>query len=119
MAENEGIPTQWKDMQYLVHRIYHDYNSKIDQTGGAPEFEAHSEYEGSDPYRQDVSRFPEMFKSYGENYDLYERARNKFQTETPGVQKSESPFKREMPKDMGPWDKKFDDFMPRFRGTGP
>jgi hypothetical protein len=54
---------------------------------------------------------------YTENFDQYERVKKRFETESPLQEQSESPFTRKMPKDMSPWEKKYDDHMPRFTGT--
>ena len=69
------------------------------------------------PYEQDLTHYPEVFKVYQENYDRYDKVKKRFETEEPLVEQGESPFTRRMPKDMSPWEKKYEDFMPRFTGT--
>ena len=52
---------------------------------------------------------------YQENYDRYEKVKKRFETEKPFEEQSESPFTRKIPKDLSPWEKKYDD-KPRFTG---
>lgn len=63
-----------------------------------------------------MSLYPELYKMYGENFDRYERAKRKFETEPMGEPCEEGPLKFRQTKNMDPWTKKYDDFMPRFTG---
>ena len=69
------------------------------------------------PYEQDLSHYPEVFKQYQENYARFDAAKKKFETEEPFVEQGESPFTRKTPKDMSPWEKKYDTVMPKYNGT--
>ncbi len=53
---------------------------------------------------------------YTENYDRIEKLRERFENEPILEEAGESHFKRRMPKDMSPWEKKYDEFMPKFTG---
>lgn len=79
----------------------------------------HNTQRGWNPYEQDLSLYPELFKIYGENMDRFERAKRKFETEELGKNASDGPLKRRAPNVMDPWTKKYDDFMPRYTGAGP
>ncbi|CAI2373490.1 unnamed protein product [Moneuplotes crassus] len=68
------------------------------------------------PYEQDLSRFPEIFKMYGENFDRYEQVKKRFETEQPGEQMGEHPINPQKPTDQSPWEKRYDDYMPRHKG---
>lgn len=54
---------------------------------------------------------------YQENYDRFEKIKKKFETEEELKEQGESPFKRKLPKDMSPWEKRYDDLMPKYTGT--
>ena len=65
-----------------------------------------------------MTHYPEVFKQYQENYKAYETAKKKFEDEDELEEAGESPFTRKLPRDMSPWEKKYDDYMPKFTGTG-
>lgn len=69
------------------------------------------------PYEQDMSAYPEVFKMYNENFERWDEIKNKFENEKPLREGPESHFERKIPKDQSPWEKKYDDFMPKFTGT--
>ena len=58
-----------------------------------------------------------MFKKYQENYERYDKVKARFENEDVLEDAGEGPFKRRLPKDMSPWEKKYDTMMPRFTGT--
>ena len=58
-----------------------------------------------------------MFRKYQENYDKYDKQKLAYEKENPLEEQGEAPFQRRLPKDMSPWEKKYDDLMPRFTGT--
>ena len=64
-----------------------------------------------------MSQYPEVFKKYQENYEKYDKVKERFATEDPRAEQGPSPFEKKMPKDMSPWEKKFDTTMPRYTGT--
>ena len=64
-----------------------------------------------------MSSYPEVFKMYQENYEKYDRVKERFANENPLREQGDTPYKRTMPKDMAPWEKKWDDLMPRYTGT--
>jgi hypothetical protein len=41
----------------------------------------------------------------------------KFANENPMEENGEDHFTRKLPKDMSPWEKKYEDIMPRYTGT--
>jgi hypothetical protein len=83
-----------------------------------PAWEKDSHIKTYSPYEQDMTNYPEIYKIYGQNYDRYERAKKKFYEEDEAVIKQgEDLFTREKPKDMSPWEKKYDMLMPKFTGT--
>jgi hypothetical protein len=69
------------------------------------------------PYEQDLSNYPEVFRQYQENYEAYDKVKAKFENEDPMQEMTEDPFKKRLPKDMSPWEKKYEDIMPRYTGT--
>lgn len=112
-----GMPTTHEDFDYIEHRVYHDYVGTVDYDIRDP---AHSEGSFNKawiPYEQDMTHYPEVFKQYQENYDRYEKVKRRFETEEPYQEQGDSPFTRRIPKDLSPWEKKYDDLMPRYTGT--
>lgn len=69
------------------------------------------------PYEQDLSRFPEIFKMYGENFERYEEVKKRFDTEAPGEQMGEHPINPQKPTDQSPWEQRYDNYQQRHRGT--
>ncbi len=69
------------------------------------------------PYEQDLTNYPEVFRQYQENYKAYDRVTERFENEDRMEEQGEEPFTRKLPKDMSPWEKKYDDLMPRYTGT--
>jgi hypothetical protein len=41
----------------------------------------------------------------------------RFDNENPLEEQGDEPFTRRLPKDMTPWEQKYDNVMPRFTGT--
>jgi len=116
-AAEIGMPVTSDDLDYIEHRVYHDYVGTVDYDVRDP---AHSE--GSFdrswlPYEQDLTKYPEVFRQYQENYARFDNLKQRFETEQPFVEQGESPFTRRMPKDMSPWEKRYDDVMPKYNGT--
>jgi hypothetical protein len=69
------------------------------------------------PYEQDMTHYPEVFKMYQENYAKYDKVEKRIRTDDPFEEEGGNPFKRQPVKDMSPWEKKYDDLMPRYTGT--
>jgi SPX domain protein involved in polyphosphate accumulation len=63
-----------------------------------------------------MTHYPEVFKQYSENYDRYEKIKKRFEDETHFEEQGESPFTRKLPKDMSPWEKRYDELMPKYTG---
>lgn len=72
---------------------------------------------GWTPYEQDLSQYPEVFKKYQENYAKYDKVKERFEKEDPLEDNGEGPFVRRLPKDMSPWEKKYDTLLPRYTGA--
>jgi len=58
-----------------------------------------------------------VFKKYQENYDRYDKVKARFETEDIMEDQGENPFKRQLPKDMSPWEKKYDTMITRSTRT--
>ena len=112
-----GMPSTHEDFEYIEHRIYHDYVASIDFDKDDPNHQYKSWERNWTPYEQDLSNYPEVFQRYQENYERYDKQKTKFENENPLEEQGDSIFKKELPKDMSPWEKKYDDLMPRFTGT--
>ena len=112
-----GMPVSHDDFEYIEHRIYHDYVSSVDWDLQDPNHERGEHKKRWTPYEHDLSAYPEVFKRYQENYDKYDQQKLTFQTENKLEEEGEDPFKRREPLDKSPWEKKYDDLMPRFTGT--
>ena len=112
-----GMPVTHEDFEYIEHRIYHDYVASADFDMDDPN---HAEGEAKrnwTPYEQDMSQYPEVFHKYQENYAKYDKLKDEFENENPMEEQGDEVFRRETPKDMSPWEKKYEDLMPRFTGT--
>ncbi len=105
-AKEIGLPVDKEDAQYVSDP--RDREMIIN--------EENTDERTWSPYEQDLSRFPEIFKMYGENFERYEQAKKRFDTEKKGEQFDEHPIHPKKPKDQSPWEKKYDDYMPRYRG---
>ena len=112
-----GVPITHEDLDYIEHRVYHDYVGTVDNDIRDPAHTEGSFDKAWLPYEQDMSQYPEVFRQYQENYDRFEKVKHRFETEKPGVEQGESPFTRKTPKDMSPWEKRYDDIMPKYSGT--
>lgn len=66
-------------MEYIEHRVYHDYVGTVDHDIRDPN---HSDdFKTWLPYEQDLSNYPEVFKMYQENYKRYDEIKAKFENE--------------------------------------
>jgi hypothetical protein len=112
-----GMPVTHDDMEYIEHRIYHDYVGSADFQMQDVNHEKGSATKKWTPYEQDLSSYPEVFRQYQENYAAYDQVKERFANENPLEEQGEDLFVKRMPKDMSPWEKKYEDIMPRFTGT--
>jgi SPX domain protein involved in polyphosphate accumulation len=64
-----------------------------------------------------LSQYPEVFKKYQENYEKYDQVKEKFENEDVMEEQAEGAFVKRLPKDMSPWETKYDMNMPRYTGT--
>jgi hypothetical protein len=105
-------------MEYIEHRIYHDYVGTVDFNMRDMNH-AEGEHEKKwTPYEQDLSKYPEVFrKQYSENFEAHDKANEKFANEDPMEEAGPAMFRKTVPRDMSPWEKKYDDIMPRYTGT--
>lgn len=111
------MPVTHEDFEYIEHRIYHEYVASADFGKYNPSHEKGSYKKKWTPYEQDLSHYPEVFKRYQENYEAYDEQQRRFDTENKLTEQGEDPFKKRIPKDMSPWENKYDDLKPRFTGT--
>jgi hypothetical protein len=112
-----GMPSSHDDMEYIEHRIYHDYVGTADFQMKDEGTEHGSYTKRWTPYEQDLSNYPEVFKKYQENYAAYDAVKERFENEDIMEEQGEGVFKKQLPKDMSPWEKKYDDVQPRYTGT--
>ena len=103
--KEEGLPFDYDDLEYISDPKWRDIK--------VPENRDERTW---NPYEQDLSKFPEIFKMYGENYERYEQVKERFENEKPGEQFGDPAIFPKKPKDQSPWEKKYDDYMPRYRG---
>jgi hypothetical protein len=112
-----GMPVTHDDLEYIEHRVYHDYVSTVDFDLKDINHNENSIDRSWVPYEQDLTQYPEVFKKYQENYDKYDKVKARFENEDPMEETGESAFAKKLPKDMSPWEKKYDLHMPRYTGT--
>lgn len=112
-----GMPVTHDDMEYIEHRIYHDYV-------GSADFQMNDHLHAKDshkkkwtPYEQDLSHYPEVFRQFQENYAAHDQVQARFDNENPLEEQGGDFFEKRLPKDMSPWEKKYEDIMPRYTGT--
>ena len=63
-----GMPVTHDDMEYIEHRVYHDYVATVDFDLREPGHEHNYRDRSWTPYEQDLTHYPEVFKKYQENY---------------------------------------------------
>ena len=117
MLSDHGVPTENRDIEHLEFWVFGDYDMGIDKDVEDPRMAADNDRKGWNPYEQDLTHYPEIFKVYGENFNRYENAKQHFENEKLGQQPVEGPLKFWMPTNMDPWTKKYDDFIPWYTGT--
>ena len=112
-----GMPVTHEDFEYIEHRIYHDYVASADFDMEDPNHAPGEMRKNWTPYEQDLSHYPEIFHKYQENYAKYDQLKAKTEAENPLEEQGDEIFSKEIPRDMSPWEKKYDDLMPRYTGT--
>ena len=112
-----GMPMTHDDLEYVEHRVYHDYVSTVDYDYASPTYEEGNFDKSWVPYEQDLSQYPEVFQKYRENYELFDKIKDKFDNEDPYEDQGENKFAKRIPTDMSPWETKFDTMLPRYTGT--
>lgn len=60
-AAEYGIPTTHDDLEYIEHRVYHDYVGTVDYDIKDPNHSEGGEFKAWLPYEQDLSNYPEVF----------------------------------------------------------
>ncbi len=70
-------------MEYIEHRIYHDYVGTVDHNINDPNHAEGSFDKAWLPYEQDLTHYPEVFKQYQENFKRYDEIKARFENETP------------------------------------
>ena len=112
-----GLPQTHEDLDYIEHRVYHDYVGTVDYDIPDPNHSYGSETKTWIPYEQDLTHYPEVFHQYQENYKRWDEVKTKFENEPRLKEQGESPFTRKLPKDMSPWEAKYDMIMPKYNGS--
>ena len=112
-----GMPITHEDLEYIEHRVYHDYVGTVDYEIKDPNHSENSLTRSWQPYEQDLSQYPEVFKKYQENYQKYNDIKTRFENEDLMEEQADGMFKRRHPKNMAPWETKFDTLLPRYKGT--
>ena len=63
-----GMPITHEDLEYIEHRVYHDYVGSVEYGIQEPNVMENANTRSWVPYEQDLSQYPEVFKKYQENY---------------------------------------------------
>lgn len=61
-----------------------DYDMGVDKDVNDPRMNPDNDKKGWNPYEQDLSLYPEIYKVYGENFDRFEKAKHYFENEKLG-----------------------------------
>lgn len=64
MLGDVGMPVTHDDLDYIEHRIYHDYVGTVDFDLNDPNHAEGSFDKAWVPYEQDLTHYPEVFKQY-------------------------------------------------------
>lgn len=112
-----GMPITHEDMEYIEHRVYHDYVGSVEYGIKEANIMEGGLAKSWQPYEQDLSAYPEVFKKYQENYQKYDDVKERFENEDLMQEQGDGMFVRRTPKNMSPWETKFDTLLPRYKGT--
>lgn len=116
VLKDMGLPFEDDDMEYMENRVSSQYNmDALNPNFYSPLTAPDSDERTWDPYEQDLSRYPEIFKMYGENYDRYEKVKKKFENEEKGKPFGEPAVTPKKSNDQSPWEKKYFDHMPGYK----
>lgn len=74
-VQEYGVPMTHDDLDYIEHRVYHDYVGTVDYDIRDPQHSADSHDKTWLPYEQDMSQYPEVFRQYQENYKRFEEVK--------------------------------------------
>lgn len=77
------MPVTHDDLDYIEHRVYHDYVGTVDYNMQDPNHTEGSFDKAWIPYEQELTHYPEVFKVYQENYAKYEKVKQRFENEKP------------------------------------
>lgn len=77
------MPVTHDDLEYIEHRVYHDYVGTVDYGLKDPNLNPDGPNASNLPYEQDLSQYPEIFKKYQENYEKYDAVTERFANEDP------------------------------------
>lgn len=112
-----GMPHDMDDMEFLEHRVISQYGHDVtDPRISDTIFSQDHWTKDYNPYHQDMSRYPEIYKMYGENYERYEKVKARFENEDKGAQMEEPAIIPRKPADQSPWEKRYDDNFYKYRG---
>ena len=90
-----GFPSTHEDLEYIEHRIYHDYVGTVDYDMRDPNHAPGAGSKTWTPYEQDYSHYPEVFrKHYQENYAKYDEVKERFANENPLEESGPDMFRR-------------------------
>jgi hypothetical protein len=70
-----GVPLTHDDLDYIEHRVYHDYVGTVDYDIRDPNHTAGEGEKAWLPYEQDMTQYPEVFRQYQENYARFEQVK--------------------------------------------
>lgn len=117
LFHEDGLPVDDDDMEYLENRVFSRYAPDISHFNSPDTVTEENQDEQTwNPFEQDLSNYPEIFKMYGENYERYQQVKDQFDNEAPGQQHGEPSIIPKMPKDQTPWTNKYDEYMPKYTG---
>ncbi len=113
-----GLTEHFEDIEDLEMRVHDDQlDNSLEMNLPLQETEPDNLTRGNTPYEQDLSKYPEIFHQYQENYDRFEDANRKFDTEPKGQPVSQTEPVGNPLKDHARYKKKYDVDAPRFTGT--
>lgn len=91
------MPVTHDDLQYIEHRVYHDYVGTVDFDLRDPSMTENSFDRSWTPYEQDLTQYPEVFKKYQENYEGYENLKLKLENDDLNEEQGEPAFMKKLP----------------------
>lgn len=117
LLSDSGLPLDEEDHEYIEHRVLSPHKMDlVDYDFDDPNLREDTQDQTYNPYQQDFTKFPEILQMYGENFDRYQKMKEKFEKEKKGEPHSKHPLEYDPPRDESPWEKKYDDYMPKYTG---